>query len=165
MSSVEISRLHKHHHDDYDEAKAQIAQAVGSLADIEVFGRQIIVGAYVRPNKTAGGFYIPISAQKEDIWQGKAVLVLRVGPDAFTGNDDYVRAVFGPKGAPVPGDWVFLRSDSGLQVSLCGDGAERVKGKDHRGEPIDLYDWDGWPCRIVADDSIIGRINKPHTVV
>jgi hypothetical protein len=165
MSTANTNLLHQWHHDDYEEAKRQIYQHLGDTSDLEIFGRQVVVAVYVRPNKTAGGFFLTVDAQKEDVWQGKAVLIVKMGPDAFRGDDSYVEATYGFKGAPRPGDWVFLRAQDGLAVSLCGDGASRAQGKDMRGSAVDIYGWDGWPCRIVADETVIGRINKPHEIV
>lgn len=164
-STTVVSHLHTHHHDDYDEAKAQIHRAIGSIEDIEIIGSQVLVAAYVRPNKTANGFYVGTKAQKEDIWQGKAVLVLKLGPSAFDGDEAYLRAMFGDGPSIAPDDWVFVSCASGLPISLIGDGGQRVKGADHRGDPIDIFEWDGWPCRVIPAESIIGRINKPHSVV
>jgi len=160
-----VSMLHKWHHDDYDEAKAQIHQSLGSIADLEVFGRQVLVAVYIRPNKSQTGLYQTVNAQKEDIYQGKAALILKCGPGAFKGEDSYVKAMFGDMPTPEPGDWVFVRPSDGLSISLCGDGASRPQGKTFHDEDVDLFAWDGWPCRILSDDSLIGRMNKPHTLV
>lgn len=160
----DYTQLHKLHHDDYGEAVGHIHTMLGSIKDIEVFGRQVLVAVYVRPVKM-NGVYQTKRAQMEDVWQGKAVLVLKLGPDAFQGDDSYVAATFGAGGAPQTGDWLFASQQSGFPVSLSGDGAERVRASDFRGDPVDIYDWDGWPCRIVPDTDFIGRITKPHSIV
>lgn len=160
-----VSNLHNWHHDDYDEAIGQIRKSLGSIDDIEVFGRQVLVAVYVRPNKNKAGIYQTTAQQSEDIWQGKTVLVLKAGPDAFQGDASYARAMFGAMPAPVQHDWVFLRASDGVPVNLCGDGAERPQGSTFGGDMVDIWPWDGWPCRIISDDAIIGRINKPHTLV
>jgi hypothetical protein len=163
--SQNATNLLNWHHDDYEIAKRHIHQAIGSLDDIEVFGRQVLVAVYVRPNKTAKGFYQTTKAQMEDVYQGKSVLLLKAGPDAFVGDDGYVAAMFGSKGKPSPGDWLFVPASSGLSTWLIGDGAQRPQGEDFRNDPIDIYDWDGWPVRIIVDDAVIGRMNKPHQLV
>ena len=160
-----ITALHKRHHDDYEEAKEQIRKALGDISAIEVFGSQVLVAAYVRPNKTTTGLYLSVKMQTEDIWQGKAVLVLKLGPSAYDGDDSYLRAIFGDRNPLAPGDWVFVRAADGHPMSLIGDGGERVMAKDHRGGEVPIFDWDGWPCRVVPAESIIGRINKPHSIV
>ena len=165
MSTANVSTLHKWHHDDYDEAKSQIRQSLGSIDDIEIFGRQVLVAVYVRPEKSANGLYMGAAAQREDVYQGKAMLVLKCGPDAFQGDNGYEEATFGKLGRPEPGDWVFARASSGEPLSLCGDGAERPTGATFGGEMVDIYGWDGWPCRLISDEAILGRMNKPHTIV
>ena len=166
MSTATVSTLHTSwHHDDYDIAKDQIRQQLGNLDDLEIFGRQVCVACYIRPNVTKAGWYVTINQQMEDVWQGKAVLIVKCGPDAFTGDVAYLEAMFGRGGPPRVGDWVFMRSADGLQVSLCGEGAARVQGKDGAGRAVDVYAWDGWNCRIVGDEQILGRINNPHVIV
>lgn len=160
------SELHGRYHDDYETAKAEIHQALGSIKDIEIFGAQVLIACYVRPKTGGKGkLWVTTKAQTEDIYMGKAFMVLKLGPDAFKGDKAYLKALFGEMPAPSPGDWIFLRSQDGVMVSLCGDGASRPKGRDHKDEEIDLYDWDGWPCKIVDHKSIIGRMNRPHSVV
>lgn len=161
----EISALHKWHHDDYNEAKQQIHLMIGSLNDIEVFGRQVLVAMYVRPPQKANGLYMTSKQQEEDIYQGKAGLVLKVGPGAFQGDQSYISGTFGTRGAPVLEDWVFIRASSGFPLNLIGEGAQRIKVASFGGREIDMFDWDGWPCRIVDDEAFIGRINKPHHIV
>lgn len=164
-ATAEATKLHNWHHDNYDEAKLQILQAIGSTDDLEIFGKTVLVAPYIRPEKTATGLFMTKKQQSEDIYQGKAVLIVKCGPDAFNGDASWLAANFGDRKPPEPGDWCFLRADSGFDVSLCGDGAQRVKGKDSVGRAIDVYDWDGWPCRIVSDEHFIGRLNKPHQLV
>ena len=159
------TNLHRWHHDDYDEAIAQIRQQLGSIDDFEVFGKDVLVAVYMRPEKNAQGVYFTQKQQTEDIFNGKAVLILKWGPSAFSGDESYVQAQWGDKGAPAAGDWVFLRPDQGTPINLCGDGANRPQGPGIGGRPTDIWGWDGWPCRIVSDEAIIGRMNKPHHVV
>lgn len=163
------STLHRHHHADYEEAKRQILQAIGDISDEDLFGRQVLVAVYVRPElNPVTGLVSTMTTLKEDWWQGKIVMVLKLGPDAFgqvTGEDSYFKATFGDKPPPQPGEWLMMNANAGLQTSFYGKGAARPKGKDRHGEMVDLYDWDGWPCRIVPDDSFLMRISTPHTVV
>jgi hypothetical protein len=165
MSSDTVSNLHNWHHENYESAKAQIYHQIGDIGDLEVFGQQVIVAVYIRPNFTAGGLIAGTKMQKEDIYQGKVVLILKCGPDAFQGDESYAKAMFGDAPPPTVGDWVFLRSQDGTPISMQGEGAARVKVPDRRGDPMDVYDWDGWPCRIVKDDDIIGRAARPHSIV
>ena len=160
-----ISRHHRPFYSDYDAAKMHILQAVGDLTDFEVFGRGVLCAVFCRPNVTPGGIYIPVKEIKEDWWQHKAALILKTGPDAFSGDDTYLRAMFGAAPKPEGGDWVFSNASSGIQMNVMGDGASRPRGKDHRGEEMDIFEWDGWPCRIIGDENFLGRVVMPHSVV
>jgi hypothetical protein len=157
--------LHGWHHDDYDLAKRQIMQALGSSEDLEIFGSNVLVAVYVRPDRTARGFYMGSKKQIEDIYNGKAVMIIKCGPDAFKGDEGWTKAQYGERKPPEPGDWCFVREDMGVPIMFCGDGASRPKGEDRDGKAVDVYDWDGWPCRIIGHTDLIGRMNKPHTVV
>ncbi len=161
-----ISRHHKPSYDDYEVAKAHIHQALGDITDIEVFGRQVLVAVFCRPTVSPNGWFETVTGMKEDWWQSKAVLVLKVGPDAFNGTEAYLDATFG-KGVPAPraGDWLFANASAGIQINLMGDGASRPQGKDYKGRSIDLFEWEGWPCRIIGDDNFLGRITNPQSVV
>jgi hypothetical protein len=159
------SRHHRPFFDDYDVAKACIEQALGDLTDIDIFGRDVLVAVFCRPNVTPGGIYIGTKEVKEDWWQHKVVLVLKCGPEAFVGDDTYVAARFGAVAPPRQGDWLFARPEAGMQINLMGEGGSRPQGKDHRGNPMDIFEWDGWPCRIIPDDEFKGRLPKPHAIV
>jgi hypothetical protein len=161
-----ITRHHKPAYDDYEIAKDHIHQALGDITDIEVFGRQVLVAVFCRPIVNDRGFFQTVKEIKEDWWQHKAVLILKLGPDAFNGTEAYLNATFGSGvPAPKPNEWLFANASAGLQVNLMGDGASRPQGKDYAGRPIDLFEWEGWPCRIIGDDNFLGRLVKPHSVV
>jgi hypothetical protein len=163
---ADVTRLHKWHHDDYNVAKEQIWKAIGDISGIDVLARQVLVAVYVRPDvNPATGVYQTIGGMKEDWWQGKSVLVLKCGPGAFLGDESYLRATFPDGKMPQPGDWMFANANSGIQISLFGEGAERIMGVDRRGDMIPIYDWDGWPCRIIPDEQFLGRLTKPHSIV
>lgn len=170
--SGEAGRLHRRLYDDYETAKAHIHQAIGDISEIEIFGRDVLVAVFCRPNTitvrkpdgSQGMIWQPVKEIKEDWWQGKAVLVLKCGPDAFRGDQSYLDARYDGK-PPGPGDWLFARADSGVQLSIEGEGASRPQGVDSRGQPFDLFEWPGWPCRVVPDERFFGRVAKPHQVV
>jgi hypothetical protein len=162
------TRLHRRSYDDYDVARQHILQALGDISEIEIFGRDVMVAVFCRLNVMRVGpdkvIYMPVKEIKEDWWQGKAVLVVAVGPDAFQGDQSYLDARYGGK-PPRVGDWLFARADAGVQMSIHGEGGTRPQGVDQRGEAFDLFEWDGWPCRVVPDDRFFGRVTKPHQVV
>lgn len=169
MSARTVSQLHKQGHADYEVAKTEIHQALGDISKEEIWGRQVLCAVYVRPSchQIAGGktVWTTTSAQEEDIWQGKALLVLAMGPNAFQGDQSYLDATFPGGKAPKVGDWLFARPNDGIAMSVMGEGATRPQGKDHLDRPVDKFDWDGWPCRIIQDESFFGKMSTPNKVV
>jgi hypothetical protein len=117
------------------------------------------------PDGSESVLYLPLKEIKEDWYQHKVVLILKAGPDAFTGEDSYLRAMFGDASPPRAGEWVFANASAGIQVNIAGDGASRPQTVDRRGEVMDLFEWDGWPCRIMTDENVLGRLEKPHSVI
>jgi len=135
---------------------------------IHLLRNRVLVASFIRPEKTSGGIIRPDAVREEDKWQGKAGLILAVGPDAFnfeevkndadalwakysadfpnTGAERAINDAKANHNIPEVGDWVFFRGsdtwDSGLQVAP-GVGAH---------------------CRFIFDDAIIGRIADPATI-
>lgn len=74
--------------------KTAIRKAVGDLSKEEVCSDLVLVGTFFRPEKTAGGIIRPVDNLKEDAFQGKVGLVLKLGPDATGGpvikEDDWI---------------------------------------------------------------------------
>lgn len=179
------TRHHKPLYDDYTVAKMHIMQAIGDITDLDLFGRQCLVAVFVKPGITRTGIKLPMMDQKNDWWEHKVVLLLKTGPDAFKGTPGYIASMYGgtvvqqedPEDPskmidvltedfrPKLGEWLFANANAGIQTSIMGDGASRPQGVDHRGDPEDLFEWDGWPCRIIQDDQFLGRLPKPHQVV
>ena len=118
--------------------KQAIQSLVGDLEDFEVMGDRVLVGIFMRPEKTKGGIIRPDANKEEDVWQGKVGLVLKWGPDAFvdpeTGNlYDQTTEV---------GEWVVFRVGDGWQLEV-----------------------NKMPCRMVKDVNIIARIKDPMSVL
>lgn len=163
--AADVGQLHGWGHDDYEIAKQHIREQLGSMDNLEVFGRQVLVGVYVRPVRNPRtGLTVTEKEQQKDWYEGKVVLVLAHGPSAFSGDDDYIAATY-PHGAPRVGDWLFQNANSGIQISFMGDDAKRVQYEDRHGEKHPLYPSDGWPVRIVLDDDFLGRVGRPTAVV
>ena len=66
-----------------DDPKQAIVKAVGDLKDVEIFSDLVLVGTFIRNEKTAGGIIRPREVVQEDEYQGKVVLVLKSGPLAY----------------------------------------------------------------------------------
>lgn len=119
------------------DAVQEILDEVGTIDDFEVFGADVLVAIYKRPEKTAGGVFLADTTRHEDKWQGKVGLVLKVGPAAF--KDDDKTSFHGVTVAV--GDWVFFRVSDGWSLT--------VNKRD---------------CRMLQDVHIKGRIPRPDYV-
>jgi co-chaperonin GroES (HSP10) len=117
---------------------------VGELSGVEVFGGDILVAIYKRPEKTKSGLILVDSTRGEDVHQGKVGLVLKLGPTCFVDED-------GNKFRDIDvGDWVVFRPSDGWRATLNTQ-------KTNTSE--DLVD-----CRIVSDLSIRLRVTDPDTI-
>lgn len=117
--------------------KAEILSKIGDISGLEVMHNRILVAVYVRPEKTAGGLFLPDKTRQEDVWQGKVGLVLAKGPQAF--KDDATVSFAGQN--VEPGDWVCFRVSDGWSLI--------VKGME---------------CRMLEEISIRARIPAPDYV-
>lgn len=63
--------------------KAAIIKAVGDLSKVKVAADLVLLGTYIRNEKSTGGIIRPIDTLKEDEYQGKVGLVLKTGPMAY----------------------------------------------------------------------------------
>jgi co-chaperonin GroES (HSP10) len=115
----------------------EIRAGVGDLSAIELFNNQILVGIWIRPEKTKGGIILTSKTQDEDRWQGKVAVVLKKGPTAFVddGNVSF-------KGQDVSlGDWVVFKTSDGF--------------------PLDV---NGVRCRVVEDVHLKAKVSDPATI-
>ena len=134
----------------HDPAQA-LLEAAGDLSDYEVFHNLVLVATYIPPNKTFKGpdgelieFHRPDSALAEERFQGKAGLVLKVGPCAFQ-DDGSVK--FGGLSA-VRGDWVLYRPSDGFELFI----------RDRRSSN------EGLSCRLIEDVFVRGRVSDPSLI-
>ena len=118
--------------------KKAILAAVGDLSKQEVFSDLVLVGTYIRNERTAGGIIRPIDNVKEDEYQGKVGLVLKSGPDAVGYSHD---------GAP----------DSGPNAAIGTWVVYAIKD----GWPVQI---NGTPCRFVPYSKLRMRITDPNLV-
>lgn len=92
----------------------KITRDIGDLSNFEIFGTQILLGIYERPEKTKSGLYLSDQTRQEDRYQGKAALVLKKGPKAFVSDHNYD---FGTQNVEV-GDWVAVFVSDGRQITI-----------------------------------------------
>lgn len=118
--------------------KQAILDFIGDLSGVRVLANRVLVGTYMRPEKTKGGIIRPDANKEEDVWQGKVGLVLKLGTEAFQDGDEY-RFAEGDK-AKV-GDWVAYN---------VGDARSRTVR--------------GFPCRMIRDSAIEMIVDDPTII-
>lgn len=114
-----------------------IQEAVGDLSDETVLGDLVLVGVYIRPEKTIGGIIRPQTNVQEDEFQGKVGLVLKKGPLAYAEWEaDESRGM-----AASVGDWVVFAVKDGWSLTLGGA-----------------------PCRLIPYERIRMNITDPERI-
>jgi co-chaperonin GroES (HSP10) len=123
---------------EHDTDPAQnLRDALGDMSSMQVFGNQVLVAIYVRPQKTAGGIYLTDNTTDEDKFQGKVGLVVKTGPDAFTDpSGEWFNGI-----EVGLGDWVYYRVSDGWMVNVHGV-----------------------CCRILLDTQIRGKVAFPDEI-
>lgn len=120
--------------------KAEFFKAMEKvLPTLRIQRNRVLVGTHVERTKTRSGLIMPSKRIEESRFQGKAGLILAIGPDAF--RWEHLNGDRDPD-APKVGEWVFYRAADTWE---CGLGA-------------------GVPCRFVYDDSIVSTIEDPTQV-
>lgn len=119
-----------------DPAK-KITEEIADLNSVELFNNQVLVGVYIRPQKTKSGLYLSDKTTDEDRYQSKVGLLLKAGPNAFEPNSEgwFKGETFNL------GDWLVFRPSDGWQITVHGV-----------------------LCRILLDTQIKGRIKNPDEV-
>jgi co-chaperonin GroES (HSP10) len=117
--------------------KKELIAKLGDVSNVEVFNNAVLVATYVRPNKTSSGIHLPDKYVEEDRFQGKAALIVKMGPEAF--KDDSGRWFAGAD--LKEGDWVALRPSDGWPLSV-----------------------NGVPCRVIEDTTVRLKIDRPDRV-
>lgn len=120
--------------------KQAILDDIGDvLDDLTVLNTQVLVGVYVRPEKTAGGVFLTRKAREEDQFQSKVGLILKKGPTAFVEDPDNPKWFGGVKFNEH--DWVVFRPSDGWPVTI-----------------------NGVLCRMIEDVSVKIKSEKPDSV-
>lgn len=118
--------------------KAETLKQIGDIDGVEIPNDLVLLATYIEPEKTVGGIIRPGKTLDESRFQGKAGLVLKVGPNAFKFyNGGY--SWTGP--VPVQSDWVIFRFSDAWEIFIRGV-----------------------PCRIVEADFIKAVIDDPTMV-
>ena len=124
--------------------KQDILDRVGDISGVEVFGSDVLVALYIRPEKTRGGIILADSTREEDRWQGKVGLILKMGATAFCDDN-------GEKFRDISvGDYVVFRPSDGFPVQF--------------NSPKALSSKDAVPCRVVTDIHLRLRVSSPDAI-
>lgn len=136
----------------HDEDPAdKILSLAGNLEEIEVFNSQVLVGLYERSRdgeavKTEGGVWMPHQVTRDDQYQSKVGMILKMGPRAFVDINDPPRW-FIDQDDMADGDWVVFRCNEGFPLKLVS--------RDSKGKKQELL------CRLLDDVAIRARIDGP----
>jgi co-chaperonin GroES (HSP10) len=135
-----MSALYKVVHAD-DPAKA-IMRNLGSLEGFDIAAQGVLVATYERPEgiKTKGGIELPHQHLKEDEFQSRVGLVVKLGRRAFI-DDEHIQ--WHGFRCDV-GDWVTYVLSEGMKMQIPGPG--------------------GVKCRLLSDARIKMKIPDPDAV-
>lgn len=126
--SLSIGRMSK-----ASDPKQAIIGEIGesTLAEYRLFDDDVLLGTYIRPEKTAGGIIIPDKLKEEDRYQGKVGLLLKAGPTAW--KYDRSGAYLFEGEPPQINDWVIYRASEGWEMALNGVSCRIISAKLIRG--------------------------------
>lgn len=170
MTSPLLGNTHLHNMVRYN-AREEILQSIGDISDIELFGNQLIVAPYVHSGimwSDRLGFpkeerlslealydlydsprgFIYQTAAKESIFVGMVNLVIAVSPDATEHNLKR-------------GEWIFTLQENTRSISITSSTAKKSKVLSKVG--VDYAE--GWPCKLLFETDVYGRIPYPDMVV
>lgn len=127
----------QHDEDPVEVIFKRVGMKNGKVPGFQLFGNRVLLGLYVRPEKTKSNLILTQKTREEEKFQGKAALVLALGPTAFVSDDH-----FDFKGQTVKvGDWVSLWVTDGRAITI-----------------------NGADCRIIRDQDISMKIPAPDQV-
>lgn len=131
-----------------DDPKGAIYMALGHTLDgFEPLGNKVLVATYIQPEKTAGGIYLSDKTLLESRFQGKAYLVLALGPLAFV-SDNIAQFGAYERGGELEikeGDWLLANPSDGIEFY-------GVEGQS------------GVSCRVFEDTRFWSRVDDPSKV-
>ena len=122
--------------------RGAILSAVGNVSWFKVARYRILVGTYVRPEKTAGGIILADASLQEDRFQGKVGLVLAMGPLAFSDDNEFqgVKANIG--------DWVVYDPADTYELFIIDRNSIKTSGS-------------STSCRMMEDVNVKAIIDDP----
>jgi hypothetical protein len=102
-------------HHEIDPVEKILAE-IGDLSTVKLFNNEILVGVYLRPERTKSGLFMTDENRSEDRHQSKVGLLLKAGPKAFEPNAEgwFEGEEFNLN------DWLVFRPSDGWQITIHG---------------------------------------------
>jgi co-chaperonin GroES (HSP10) len=133
-----------------DPAKDEILSKLGDLSGVEIAQNEVMIATYMRPQMTKGGIYLPDQNLREDQYQGKVGLVVKIGPACRFVRTDTARNI--TYGVPINlHDWVVVRTSDTWPFEFNGD--------PNVSDPRAFV-----KCRLVFDDQIRMKVPNPGMI-
>src|ERR1700676_3414947 len=103
-----------------EDPKQGILDKLGDLSGAEIAQNEVLIATYMRPEMTAGGIVLPHQNLKEDQYQGKVGLVVKIGSACrFVRTDEKTGITYG---IPIAlHDWVVVRTSDTWPIELNAD--------------------------------------------
>lgn len=99
-----------------NEPKTKILEQIGDVSKFELFGNNLLLAVYIRPQKTKSGIFLPDQTTDEDRFQSKVGLIVGKGPFACNSEE---REWFGEEPFNLH-DWVVYRPSDGWSITING---------------------------------------------
>lgn len=133
-----------------DPERREIIDKLGDLTHVKVAQNEFLMAIYVRSNRTPSGLYMTDKSVKEDVYQGKVGLVVKIGDACkFVRVDDTSRRIYGV--AVTLYDWVVVRPSDTWALEINGN-------------PKVLAKEDFVVCRLVYDDMVRMVVDYPGMI-
>lgn len=130
----------KHVDDNSIDPKEKILKKLGDIDRFEVCNNDVLLAIYQRPRMTPGGILMPDQNLKEDLYQAKVHLVVRMGPSCEWPSVEIKLH-----------DWVVIRPSDGWAIDV-------------NMRPDVLLREDYVPCRMIQDKYVRVKIPNPAMV-
>jgi co-chaperonin GroES (HSP10) len=134
---------------EYD-PRRELLDKLGDLSGIEIAQNEVLIAIYMRPEKTSGGIMLPHQHLKEDRYQGKCGLVVKIGSACkFVRETPETGRKFGLE--IHLHDWIVVRPSDTWALDINSN-AEALQVQDFV------------QCRLVYDSQIRMRVADPRVI-
>ena len=130
--------------------KEAILSKLGDLSQVQIAQNEVLVAIYIRPEKSAGGILLTDRTRKEDNYQGKVGLVVKIGSACrFVRTNEATGVTYGVD--VQLHDWIVTRPSDTWPLD--------VNGGEDTSDPKAFTN-----CRLVFDDQIRMKIPNPGMI-